>query len=116
MTLTEFSFTELPLQPVLLYSGIGTAVFLLLSLLIVLATNRRVAESPRRNWFVVGLYCVFVVTVLVLSVSSFGSIISLGAMHGYPLLIHIAAAGGFIFLLPLIAFLLLTGSTQTWTT
>lgn len=98
---------ELPTVPFLPVLAIAAAVTLgLIAVggLFVLATSRREGARPGRNLLAKLCYLVFVAVVVVLSASSFGSMVLFGHMSGYALLAHIGASGAFVFLLLAIAY------------
>lgn len=80
---------------------------LLLTTLVTRFTNRYVPIEQRRSRWSLALYAVYLALIAVLAASSFGSILRWGHMSGYALLTHMAAAGAFVFLLMLIAWLYL---------
>ncbi len=105
-------FAELPALSISFSTSLWAVGVLLVTAVVlgsclVFATNRKIASEGRRGWLSRGLYLVFVVMVIVLAGSSFGSIVQFGHMAGYALLIHVAAAGAFVFLLLAIAALYL---------
>ncbi|MEX2216026.1 MAG: hypothetical protein WD768_18080, partial [Phycisphaeraceae bacterium] len=80
----------------------ATAAVLLLHLLVSLARGK---GERRPRWAILTklIYLGTVITVLILGVTSFYSVLDHGAMHGWFLLLHVASAGGFVVCLMLIA-------------
>lgn len=99
MLLAEFSLANLPFTPVMIAAGIATAVLVGVGTVFAIATNQGVRDQPSTGIFGRLLYGIFSLTVVALAVTSFGSIAQFGHMSGYALLIHVAAAGAFVFLL-----------------
>ncbi|MEZ6134385.1 MAG: hypothetical protein R3C53_05685 [Pirellulaceae bacterium] len=64
-------------------------------------------SRAKLGWVRGSLYGLYLITILVLGLSSLVSVIQYGHMSGYALLGHVAAAGAFTFLLLAIAFLML---------
>lgn len=88
------------------------AVGLVLAALGVLTTNRKARPGPARNWITRSVYGVYVVLIMALAVTGLGSIVRWGHMSGYALLLHVAAAGGFVFLMVAIAVLYLPATAE----
>ena len=83
---------------------IATAVALLLHLLISLAKGHRPAR-PRWHLITKLIYIGAIGSVLILGATSFISVLSHGAMHGWFLFAHLFGAGAFVVFLMLIAFM-----------
>lgn len=81
---------------------IATAALLLLHLLISLAKGHRPAR-PRWHLITKLIYIGAIVSVLILGATSFISVLSHGAMHGWFLFAHLFGAGAFVVFLMLIA-------------
>ena len=81
---------------------IATAALLLLHLLISLAKGHRPAR-PRWRLITKLIYIGAIVSVLILGATSFISVLSAGAMHGWFLFLHLFGAGAFVVFLMLIA-------------
>lgn len=80
-------------------------------------THRHHQPRSRRIWFSKVIYFAFLVTVGVLAITSFGSILWQEVMQHYALLGHLTAAGAFVFLLlPLACFYLPSSLrwSRTW--
>jgi hypothetical protein len=107
MCLAELSLPDIPLSIVLIAAGIVAAAIVIINALIVIPTNRKIREGAKRGFLSQLLYMVFMVLIAVLAVSSFGSILQFGHLAGYSLLAHVGAAGAFVFLLVVIAWLYL---------
>lgn len=105
VTLGDLSLTQFDFRSILIYSLIGLAVLVVLGGVAVNASKKTVAPAKSRSWFSKLLYLAFLVTVIVLAGSSFGSILQAGHMSGYALIAHVAAAGAFTFLLLAVAVL-----------
>ena len=84
------------------YTLIATAVVLVLHFLIALSRGKG-ERRPRWAMLTKLIYLGTVVTVLILAVTSFYSVLDHGAMHGWFLLLHAGSAGGFVVCLMLIA-------------
>lgn len=70
-----------------------------------------------RNWLFRIVYAAFLVAIVVLSMTSFGSILRMGVMQHYALLAHMSAAGAFVFLLLPVSCIYLPSSlrvSRTW--
>lgn len=106
MLLADMSGLEIPIPQLLLAAGIGVALILVVSGLFVFSTKRQ-QPKPARHWLSRLLYAAYLLAILVLAVSSFGSIVQFGHMSGYALLAHISAAGAFVFLMVAVAILYL---------
>jgi hypothetical protein len=107
MLFAELSALRIPFTTVLAATAIAVVALLGVSLLRVLATRRHQKPGRQRFWLSRWLYLAFLLLIAVLAVSAFGSIVQFGHMSGYALFAHIAASGGFVFLLAAIALLLL---------
>lgn len=66
--------------------------------------ERTTTGSSRRSWLMRWLYVVFLLSLLVLGATSFGSLAQGHEMHGWPLLIHVSVAGAFLGLLAFVAY------------
>lgn len=111
MFVAELPYLDLPLNQVLLGTGLLLLVWLLLSSLLIAASSRG-TRRPRRPWIVRGLYVGYLALIAVLAVSSFGTLLKDGHLVGYPLMLHVAAAGGFVFLMVAIAALYLPAAIE----
>lgn len=74
--------------------------------------ERSATSSPKRSWLMRWLYVVFLLSLLVLAATSFGSLAQGHEMHAWPLLIHVSVAGAFLGLLVIVAYGYLPGSRQ----
>lgn len=99
-----------------LLTGIGLALLLgmLLASTVVYATKRDTRRLRGRHWFSRLLYVVYLALIAVLSFTAFGSLVQYRHLSGYPLLVHVAAAGAFVFLMVAIAFLYLPSEGDAW--
>lgn len=84
---------------ILTYSGLAVVVLLVVGALFVLMTRRSAVRPTSRGWPGRIFYLMFLISVIVLSASAFGSIYRFGGMSGYALITHLFAAGAFVFLL-----------------
>lgn len=109
--IAEMSFPKIPFSQVLLYAMILLAVMLGISLVSLLTHPKKIAERHHRNWLSRLLYAVFIALTGILGLTSFGSILRFGHMSGYALLMHVGAAGAFVFLLLVLAILYLPRAT-----
>lgn len=103
----DLSAIEIPFTQLLMYTGGGLVFPLALMTLYLFATNRRHQDSKSRMWVARLAYALFLITIGILAVTSFTSIVLFEHLFGYALLAHVSAAGAFVFLLLLIAFLYL---------
>ncbi len=99
------SFTQV-LYVVIVAMAVGLAVMAL----DVLTSNRKMRPGPARHWISRSIYGIYLISILVLAVTGLGSILRWGHMSGYALMLHVAAAGGFVFLMVAIAVLYLPAS------
>jgi hypothetical protein len=90
---------EMSLSTVLISTAILLGIMLIGHLVYAIASNRRMVVANRQHWFLLALYVAFLATIAVLAISSFGTLITSGHLLGYPLLLHLTAAGAFVFLL-----------------
>lgn len=111
--LTALTLPNISFDQALLYSGVGLLIVLAAGALFTLATNRHEARGTRRSFLSRLLYFVFLASICVLAISSFGAILQFGHMQGYALFAHISAAGAFVFLLLAIAWLYLPRGDET---
>lgn len=101
------SFTQV------LYVAIAVvAVGLLAAALGVFATNRRSPAGPSRHWISRAIYGLYLILIVALAATGLGSIVRWGHMSGYALLLHLAAAGGFVFLMVAMAVLYLPATAS----
>lgn len=105
--LGELPLLGLQFERALIAAGVVTVMGLAASAFYVNATRCNREQVHQRGWISKLVYVAFLAVVLVLAVSSFGSILQAGHMQGYALLAHIAAAGAFVFLLLAVALLYL---------
>lgn len=98
---------ELPYTSAISIAAVATVIIVVGSALLALVTNRKATDAPNRNPLSLAIYLAFWAIIATLAGSSFWSIFQFGHMSGYALLIHIAAAGGFVFLLLAVATLYL---------
>lgn len=101
-----------PFSQALLYGLLATLGILCLSLCGQFLFKREVTEAQKRSIVSKLIYAIFIVTITILAVTSFGSILRFGHMLGWSLLIHVATAGAFVFLLLAIAFLFLPNGAK----
>ena len=87
--------------------GAVVGVGLILAALSVFTTKRKVPPGPARHWITRSIYGIYVVLIIALAATGLGSIARWGHMSGYALLYHLAAAGGFVFVMVAIAILYL---------
>ncbi len=104
MLLADVSLPAIPFTSALYTTVIATAVLAIVVFVLAIATNKVRPAGTKRFLLTKLLYAAFLVTVVVLSLSSFASIVRFGHMSGYALLAHIGAAGAFTFLLLAVAF------------
>ncbi len=87
------------LSTVLTVTAVACGGILAAHLIFVLATNRRLDNAGPRHWVSLALHLAFLSVMAVLAISSFGTLVTTGHLLGYPLLLHLMAAGAFVFLL-----------------
>ncbi len=97
------SLIDFPLLPTIGFVAVAAASVLLLNFAIVRVTRRAIVSDRLRRWPSRIVYWLFQACVVVLAVSSFGSILSQGHMAEYALLAHVAFAGAFVFILVVVA-------------
>ncbi len=106
MLVAELLALDIPIPQLLSRTAIALGVLLSLSALWVYASKRGI-RNRSRPWFSRVVYLAYLVLIVILAVTSFGSLVQSGHLGGYALQAHVAAAGGFVFLLVLVAFILL---------
>ena len=107
MLLADLPSLNISFTQVLIAVATIVAVVLVLSTLALVATSRQHQRGPTRHWLSRLVYAAFLFLIVVLAMTAFGSLLVLGHMLGYALMFHVAAAGGFVFLMVAIAFLYL---------
>jgi hypothetical protein len=101
--LTDLGDSPAAMYPkVIIAALIATVAVLLLHLLISLARGHRPAR-PRWHILAKLIYLGAIISVLILGVTSFYSVLAHGAMHGWFLFAHTIGAGAFVVFLLLIA-------------
>lgn len=111
MLLAEtFLSADIPILQLLAGVGIILALVLLLSTLAIYATKRGVRRSRKSSLLSKLVYAVYIALIAILGATSFGSLVQTGHLGGYALQAHVAAAGAFVFLLALVAFVWLPNS------
>jgi hypothetical protein len=94
-------------QNVLLPVGIGAVALLILAAIAVVATAKDKSSTQVRGWLSFIIYLMFAATILVLSLTSIGSILKQGHMNNYALIAHASVGGVFVVLLVAIAWIYL---------
>jgi hypothetical protein len=107
MLLADLPSLNVSFAQVLIAVAVVLAVVLTLGSLTLYATKRDYKRGPTRHWLSRLAYLAYLLLIAVLAVTAFGSIVSVGHLSGYALLFHVAASGGFVFLMVAIAFLYL---------
>lgn len=103
----NFSFTQV------LYVAAAVVVVGLVSAAVgIFTTKRSTQPGPSRSWITRSIYALYVVLIIALAATGLGSILRWGHMSGYALLLHVAAAGGFVFLMVAIAVLYLPATAN----
>ncbi len=110
MLLADLPSLNISFTQVLVAAAVIVAVVLVLATLTLVASNRQHQRGPSRHWISRLLYAAYLFLIVVLGATAFGSILVLGHMSGYALLFHVAASGGFVFLMVAMAFLYLPSS------
>lgn len=114
MLLADLPSLNIPFAQVLLAVSVMVAVVLVLATLVLYTTSRQSQRGRSRHWFSKLVYVAYLFLIAVLAVTAFGSLLATGHVLGYALLFHVAASGGFVFLMVAIAFLYLpTGADDT---
>ncbi len=114
MLLADLPSQNVSFAQVLLAVAVIVAVVLMLATLVLYITSCHYERGRGRHWFSKLVYGAFLFLTAVLAVTAFGSLLASGHVSGYPLLFHVAASGGFVFLMVAIAFLYLpTGVDET---
>ncbi len=117
LPIAELSKVDWPIGQLLLATGVCLALLLAVSTLFLSASNRHYfprRDSLRRRlgWISRLVYIGYLAIIAVLAISSFGSLVQYGRLSGYALQLHVAAAGGFVFLMAIIAALYLPMSSE----
>lgn len=113
MLLADLPSLNISFTQVLIAVAVIVAVVLVVATLIPYTTPRQYQRGPTRHWLSWLVYGAYLFLIAVLAVTAFGSIVTSGHVSGYPLLFHVAASGGFVFLMVAIAFLYLpTGADE----
>jgi len=105
--LAEILPVKIPIEQLLLAAGLLLSLGLILASLILASSSRGLKRTSRRHWLSRGLYVIYLGIIAVLAFTAFGSLLQFGHLGGYPLLYHVTAAGVFVFLMVVIAFLYL---------
>lgn len=111
--LAEIAIIEMPeVGTLLLYAACSTLAIIILSSLGLVAFRREVTEAQSRSLLSKVIYFAFATCIAILGITSFGTLLYESHLGGYALLIHVATAGAFVFLLTAVAWLFLpNGST-----
>jgi hypothetical protein len=83
-------------------------------IVLVVSANQPESAQKRQGWFARCAYLALLLTILLLSSTSFGSILTLGHLQHYALLAHLSAAGAFAFLLLAVAVTYLPSGQKRW--
>lgn len=113
MLIADLPTLGIPFPQLLMGTGLTLLLGLLLATVVIYATQRERSRLRHRHWFSRLLYVVYLALIVVLSFTAFGSLVQFGHLSGYPLLAHVAASGGFVFLMVAIAFLYLPSEGDT---
>lgn len=114
MFLAELSNWNISLPQLLIGVGVALLVWLSIATTVILMTFHEKKLVRRRHWLSVLIYWGYLGLIAVLAVSAFGSLLQYGYIAGFPLLVHITAAGAFVFLMVAIAFLYLPNASDAW--
>lgn len=90
-------------KSILPYVLIATAAFIVLHLVLSLLGGRASRQRRGWGWFASLVYLATVVSVTILGVTSFYSVIRFGVLDGWWLFAHMFGAGAFVFVLPVLA-------------
>lgn len=113
MLLADLPSLNISFAQVLIAVAVIVAVVLVLATLVLYTTSRHSQGGRSRHWLSKLVYGAYLFLIAVLAVTAFGSLLATGHVLGYALLFHVAASGGFVFLMVAIAFLYLpTGADQ----
>lgn len=113
MLVAELFAFDMPVVPLLTRTAI--ALILLLSLATFwLYASKRAVRHGNRPWLHRLVYLAYLALILMLAVTSFGSLVQTGHLGGYALQAHVAVAGGFVFLLVLVAFFVLPNGEEDY--
>lgn len=92
--------------------SIAAAALLWSGAVVTWGIERRTTASRRRSWLMRWLYVVFLLSLLVMAATSFGSLAQGQKMHAWPHMIHVSVAGAFLGLLVIVAYGYLPGGRQ----
>ncbi len=112
MLLADLPSINISFAQVLLLVAVTVAVALTLATIVLYSTGRQYQRGPSRHWLSRLLYGVYLFLIAILAVTAFGSLLNTGHVLGYALLFHVAAAGGFVFLMVAIAYLYLPAGAE----
>lgn len=113
MLLAELQSLNVSFTQVLYVALASLLVGLVVAAVGVFTTRRQIHPGPSRHWISRWLYGLYLILIVVLAVTGLGSILRWGHMQGYTLLLHLAAAGGFVFLMVAIAVLYLPATAPS---
>lgn len=101
--LADISLPVVPFSLIVIVALIALAVFLLIQTGWILSSRKERGIVSRPGNISTLAYVGFVISVFVLSATSFYSIVMFGKMEHYALLMHMGAAGAFVFLITFVA-------------
>jgi len=107
MLLADLPSLSISFAQVLIAVAAVVAVVLVLATLVLYTTSRLYERGRSRHWFSKLAYGAYLFLIAALALTAFGSLLVTGQVLGYALLFHVAASGGFVFLMVAIAFLYL---------
>ena len=113
MLLADLPSLNISFAQVLVAVAVVVAVVLVLSTIVLYTTSRQYERERSRHWLGSLAYGAYLFLIAALAVTAFGSLLVTGQVLGYALLFHVAASGGFVFLMVAIVFLYLpTGAEK----
>ncbi|MCA9160287.1 MAG: hypothetical protein KDA72_18270 [Planctomycetales bacterium] len=107
MLLADLPSLNISFAQVLVAVAAVVAVVLVLATLVLYTTSRQYEREQSRHWLSSLAYGAYLFLIAALAVTAFGSLLVTGQVLGYALLFHVAASGGFVFLMVAIVFLFL---------
>lgn len=90
-------------QQILLVALIATAVVIVLYLMLVLVARPPRMLRKKWSWWEKLVYLATLLTIAILGVTAFYTVLRYGAMHGWWLFAHMCGAGAFVGMLPVLA-------------
>ncbi len=103
MLIADLLSFEIPWKRVVIMAAATVLALLVVDFIWVVARRRKLEFRERHGWVSRLGYLLFLIATATLGATAFGSILRFGHMSGFALLIHIMAAGVFVFTLVVVA-------------